>query len=148
MPTLEYFLVSESLAVDQTTNQASVFNIFEELRATAFPFHVPQMAAICAWNMAPSEQGQEYQALLRIVPPGGEPREQRINFVGHRLRSRIILRVIGLPIEQAGDLRFEVELNGDHQASHTVTVFEAEPGALPPGFGAAAAAASGEPAAS
>ena len=127
MPALEYFLVAESLAVDQSTNRASVFNIIDELAASSFPVVVPQMAAICAWNMSADDEGQDFQAVVRIMSPGEELREQRVNFLGQHRRSRLIFRVFGLPIAREGDLRFEVELNGQYQASHTVTVRLGEP---------------------
>lgn len=123
MPTLEYFLVAESIAVDQTTSRISVFNIVDDLEVTTFSATIPQMAAVCSWNLLQGDAGQEFQARLRIEMPDAEPREQRVNFTGQQQKHhRLIWRLIGLPVAAEGTVRLEVELNGEHQASHTIAV--------------------------
>lgn len=122
MPRLEYFVVAESVSVDQTTNRVSVFNILEELQTANFPVIVPQMVAICGWNILPAEIGQDYQVVIRIIAPGEAPRDQRTNFTARHVRQRIFTQVVGLPLAREGELRFEVTLNDRHEASHTVSV--------------------------
>jgi hypothetical protein len=122
MPALEYFLVAESVSVDQTTNQLSIFNIIEDVRAPALPGVIPQVAAVCAWNVRAEEMGQDFQATFRIVAPGEEPRDHALNFTVAHPRQRMIVRMVGVPITGQGQLLFEVLLNGKHQAGHTVNV--------------------------
>jgi hypothetical protein len=122
MPALEYFLVAESVSVDQTTNQVSIFNIIEDLRVPALPGALAQVAAVCAWNVPANEIGQDFQATFRVVAPGVESLNHAMNFTATQSRQRMIVRMIGVPIAAPGQLQFEVLLNGQHQASHTVNV--------------------------
>jgi hypothetical protein len=122
MPALEYFLVAESVSVDQTTNQVSIFNIIEDMNVPALPGVIGQVAAVCAWNVPPNEIGQDFQATFRIVTPGEEHRDNNTNFTATQPRQRLIVRMIGVPIVAPGRLVFEVLLNGQHQAYHTVNV--------------------------
>ena len=127
MPALEYFLVAESVSVDQTTNQVSIFNILDGLEAANFPVVIPQLAAICAWNVSPQEIGHEFKATLRVRTPGQPERDHPMNFLATHRHQRMIARLIGLPIAQAGELVFEVLLEGEHRAGHTVLVLAATP---------------------
>jgi len=127
MAALEFFLVAESVAVDQTTGQISVFNIIEDVRALVLPGMIPQATAICAWNMAPEDVGQDFQVIFRVTPPGEAPRDHATNFTGASPRQRMITRLIQLLVTAPGALVFEVLLNGQHQASHTVTVTLLDP---------------------
>ena len=131
MPALEYFLVAESVSVDQTTNQVSIFNIIEDIHVPEFPAVLPQVAAVCAWNMPGTEMGQDFQATFRIVVPGAERRDHAMNFTAVHPRQRMIVRVVGVPLGAPGQLLFEVLLNGQHQASHTVNITVA-PGMVVP----------------
>ena len=81
MPRLEYFIVSESISVDQRTNRVSVFNVVDELQVSQFPATIPQVVATSAWNREPSDEDTDYQAMLRIYPPAEDtPKEFTLNF--------------------------------------------------------------------
>jgi hypothetical protein len=126
MPKLEYFVVCESIAVDRETNRVSLFNILEDIQPVTGdfvgPIISPQMVVVSAWNKETGDDGQDFQAIMRVHPPGAEHADFPINFVMDRPRKRLILRVQGPPAKQAGDLRFELRLNDRHVATHTVTV--------------------------
>ena len=70
MPKLEYFLVSESVSVDQLTNRTSLFNILEEVRANKFPAVIPQVVVTSAWNREIGDEDIDYQVKVRISLPG------------------------------------------------------------------------------
>lgn len=122
MPKLEYFLVSESLSVDQETNNVSVFSILEEFSGK----QIPRLVATSSWNIEPNEQDRDYQVTLTIRLPGGETLPEsndfKVNFTTQRKRHRVFQHVHGLKLEKAGDLVFEVLLDGKRQATHTVTI--------------------------
>lgn len=128
MPRLEFFVVAESAAMDQVTNQASVFNILEEVRAEGFPFLIPQCVAMSLWRSEPGDADRDWQVILRIALPGSDPQDFSTNFriAPTGLRHRIAQRLVGLLIQREGDLRFELLLNGQHIAEHIVTVLRAE----------------------
>ena len=125
MPKLEYFLVSESLSVDQETNLVSIFRILEEWSGK-LPVILPHLVATSSWLMEPDEKEKDFQATLRVRTHTGEvlpePGDFNINFTTERDRHRIFHHIHNLRIEDPGPLVFEISLNGKRQASHTATI--------------------------
>lgn len=123
MPQLEYFLVSESHSVDQHTNRVSIFNVLEEIRPERqFPI-VISFVAISGWNIEQGDENVDYQATLRVIVPNREdPHEFQTNFQMTNPRHRIFQTMQGLPIEGDGTMVFEILINGQHRASHSVTI--------------------------
>jgi hypothetical protein len=137
MPQLEYFLVAESISVDQSTNRVSLFNILEEVQITRIPAGtqipprlsgIPQVVAIGAWNIDPDEHGREYAVSLRVHVPGHSSPVQgpALTFVAEKRRQRTILLLVGCPVGGPGEIRFELLLDGNHAASHLITAILAE----------------------
>ncbi len=125
MPKLEYFLVAESCSDDRETGRISVFNILENVSAK-LPAHIPSVVAVSSWLISPDEQGEEFQAILRGNLPGKEePQEFKefpVNFIADGKRQRILHHLKAIPLCRAGELEFEILLNGKHAAGHIVTV--------------------------
>lgn len=123
MARLEYFVVAESVSVDQTTNLTSVFNISEMVVAEKFPV-VLKCAAVSLWHIALEDDGKDWQVTLKVTPPGEETKSFTTNFSvrSEKLRHRVIQRIEFLPVKEAGNLLFEILLNGEHAADHIVTV--------------------------
>ena len=125
MPKLEYFLVSESRSVDQQTNNVSVFSILEELSGP-LPMTIFRLVALSSWNIEPDERDRDYQVALRIRLPSGEVMPEssdfKVNFTTTRMRHRVFQHVQGLRVTEAGELTFEVLLDGKREASHTITI--------------------------
>jgi len=127
MPKLEYFIVSEGASTDIFTNRVSLFNVVEQIKSKDFPVVLPQVVATTAWNKEAADTDLDFQASLRIYSPGEErPKEFPINFKMERSRHRLHQTIIYLQVTQVGDLVFEILLNGEHVASHTVTVEKEE----------------------
>ena len=126
MPSLEYFVVADSISVDQDSDRISLFHIVEEVSATDLPARVPRPVAVSSWRVQPEEYGRDFQVTLKIHRPWEEKQpayqEFAINFTAERERHRMHHFVVGLPIRQPGDLEFEVLLNGEHAARHIVTI--------------------------
>jgi len=125
VPRLEYFFVAEDVAIDQSTNRVSAFNILEELTFSDFPAIFPRMAAISLWCRE-AEEDPDQQAMLSVVLPDGEAHQLPANFVSQSRRQRVVQRVEGVLIRQPGTIKFEISLNGEYQASHTVDVVGVE----------------------
>ena len=125
MPKLEYFLVCESVSIDQETNRVSLFNIIEDIqpatRGTSGVIIVQLVAASC-WIRAPGDEDKDFQAILRIHASEEEPKDFAMNFRMEKPRQRLSLRIQGAPQSKPGNLRFELLLNGQHAAEHTVVV--------------------------
>jgi hypothetical protein len=122
MASLEYFLVAEDVSIDQVTNQLSLFNVFEGFRTPRFPLIVPKCAAVSLWRKEPADEGRDFQCVLRVTLPDGQNHQSESNFRMTNERQRIVTRLQGVPISMAGELRFELLLNGQHAASHLVII--------------------------
>jgi len=126
MPKLEYFVVAESVSVDQTRNTMSVFHILEQIQAPGFPIVIPMLAAVAHWNAEDDDMECDSQASVLITFPDGQHKEFNQNFRMTRPRLRTIANFIGLQISQPGTLTIEVRLNGVHKASHTIDIRKIE----------------------
>ncbi len=63
MPKLEYFLVAESVSVDQQTNRISFFNVVEQVNVPVFPFTIPQIVAVASWNTEEGDAKRTFRPL-------------------------------------------------------------------------------------
>jgi hypothetical protein len=124
MPELEYFLVAESISIDRDRNQVSVFNILEEIAVPRSNPVIPQAVAIGSWILKPEDQNQEFHVGLTIAKPDGRHRSGPffVNFTAKGNRQRVHLNIVGFPIESDGDITFDLSLNDEHQATHTLAV--------------------------
>ncbi len=125
MAELKLFVVAESVSIDQTTNSASVFNILEEVHAVQFPILVPSCAVLSVWHREAGDEGKDWQLVLRVTPPNGDSHDLSSNFRFANPRHRVVQRVLGLAVEHAGQLDFELQLNGRRVAEYTVGVRQA-----------------------
>ena len=126
MAKLEYFLVAQDVSVDQRTNCISLFHIIEEIAVPQIPVNWHQMIAVSAWNPEEGDQEKDFQAEVRVVEPDGETKEFCRNFRIEGKRCRVIMYFQGVPLKACGTLHFDLLLNGQHQASHSIDVKLAE----------------------
>ena len=124
MPKLEYFLVSESVSVDQQTNRASLFNILDEVRDNEFPTVILQVVVTSAWNYEEGDEDIDYQVKVSMsLPSEEEPKDVPVNIKIEKSRQhRLFLTLMNLQIKQPGELKFEVFINNEYAASHTVLI--------------------------
>jgi hypothetical protein len=132
MARLEFFVVSESVSVDQQTNRLSLFNVIEQVASTNFPSALPSAVAVSMWIAEDGDDVRDFQCTLRITLPNGNPYEFASNFKFRARRHRVIQRVEGFPLNEPGVLRFEVLLNGERAASHEVDVSQKDATDSPP----------------
>ncbi len=126
MARLEYFLVAESLSVDQQTNRISFFNVVEQVNVSEFPYTIPQIIAVAAWNAEEGDDKKDFQVTVRITSPGDESKEFRRNFPIPAKRIRVILGFQGIKLTSPGTLQLELLLNGKHEATHSIDAELAE----------------------
>ena len=127
MPSLEYFLVADSVSVDQFTNTVSVFHVIEQIRAPKFPVHIPRFACVSSLNIEEEGFGKDYQLTVNIKNPSGKYGEpNRINFTAEKRRQRFIAHLVNFKIDGPGQLLFELLLNEDRIVSHTIDIIKAE----------------------
>ncbi len=123
MPSLEYFIVCKDVSIDADTNEITLFRVAEDVFPPSFPYQLPKVIAVSSWNIKRDEINLDFQVVLRVTLPGqSAPLDFPMNLSKGRLRYRSIQGLLEIPIAEAGELRFEVLLNGAHGASHIVTV--------------------------
>ena len=128
MPKLEYFLLCESVSVDQDTNRISLFNLLEdfqiaspETNGKAPGYFLGQFVAVALFNREPDDGEKDFEACLRFKLPNDQHSEHKIAFRMERNRQRVLMRFVGMPpVGNDGVLRFELLLEGTQCASHTV----------------------------
>lgn len=123
MARLEYFVVAESSAVDQRTNQVSVFNIYEALAADTLPVFL-KLDALGVWRVEPGDSESNWQVIVRLRSPSGEEKDFSANIrvrEGSR-RHRVLQRFEGFPITEPGAWTVELLLNGESVASHEILI--------------------------
>ncbi len=128
MPKLEYFLLCESVSVDQDTNRISLFNVLEDFQIASPDTNgktplcfLGQFVAVALFNREPDDDEKDFEACLRFNLPDDKHSEHRIAFRMDRNRQRLLLRFVGMPpVDKDGVLRFELLLDGTRCASHTV----------------------------
>lgn len=133
MPHLEYFLVAESVSVDQVTNRVSIFNVVEEVTIPNFPCKLPNLVAVAMWEAKEGDADRDFQAGIVFSLPGGEKLDefgQNFRIPGRRIRTMAYFQ--GLPVKEPGTIRVDLSLNGDPKASHTIDVIAAKDQADPP----------------
>ena len=125
MPTLEYFLVADSVSTDRDRNTVSVFHILEEWTAQ-LPLVIPSVVAVSSWKMEEHDRGRDFQVALEIHLPGRRKSPDfeilPVNFTAESARHRTYHFVRGLRIEQAGHVVFEISINGRPAAKHVLWV--------------------------
>ncbi len=108
MARLEFFVVSESVSVDQQTNRLSLFNVLEQVASINFPSVLPSAVAVSMWMAEDGDDVRDFQCTLRITLPNDNRHEFASNFKFRARRQRVIQRVEGFPLNEPGVLRFEV----------------------------------------
>jgi hypothetical protein len=133
MPELEYFTIAQSVSIDQSTNRISLFHVLEDvgfsnelppsIEPGMLPRGIPQLVAVSSWKVSPQEFDKQFQVGLRIRNPGEQEfREiEPIVVTGERRRQRILQTLMSWPITGAGDILFELTLDGVRKASHVIT---------------------------
>jgi hypothetical protein len=125
MPRLEYFLVSEDVSVDQSTGRLSIFNVLNDVEFDEIPAVIHKLVVVACWIAEQPEVDEhlECQAQIRFEMPGGEEgRTFNANFTVEQKRQQILYRVEMVPIRLAGEVRIDLSLSGQHQATHSISV--------------------------
>jgi hypothetical protein len=124
---LEYFLVAESYAVDENRNTISIFHVLEEFGAHAAPIIVPKLSAISSWLVSEDHDPELDHHVTIRVSGGALEAPLEYDFVmsrGPRTRHRMFHSFQGAVFDAFGDAVFELLLDGEHRASHTLTLEE------------------------
>lgn len=121
MPRLDLLVVSESISIDQSTNQLSIFGVLEQVNGSGFPLIIPALVLTAVWMPDAGDELRDWQMTTRVRTPRGAQHEITTNFrFGPGRRHRVMQRAMGLPIDGAGRVVFDVLLNGELKGSYVV----------------------------
>lgn len=122
MPSLEFFLVAQSVSIDQGTNLISILEVMEEVAGPNPPV-IPSLAIVAAWNIEPDDMSRQFAVSVRLQYADGKRIDfPSVEFTAQNARQRTVIRIGMLPTAAFGDMKFELLLDGVHQANHRVTV--------------------------
>ncbi len=133
MRRLEYFAVCQSVSLDAMTGEISLFHVTHHCIVAATPTTIPLLCVVGAFiddeiEMDEQNAGNddaEAHVKLNVISPGGEP----VNTFRRTLSSagrleNTLFRVTNIPIPHSGDLIFELLVDDESIAKHTVSVRE------------------------
>lgn len=126
MPELEYFVVAESVSVDQATNRISLFHVLEEIHSAGFPVVIPRVAVVAHWNAREGDLNTDFQMGVCITLAEDPAKDFNLNFRMVRPRQRTIANFVALEVTKPGTMTIELKLNGKHKAFHIVDVRKLE----------------------
>jgi hypothetical protein len=129
MPHIEYFVVSQSISIDQDKNRVSIFHIFEELSFKKFPGRIPMLVITTLWDISDEERDREFEGEIILNPPDiAEPIRYPFRFRTDKIapRQRVIYELKNTSVPGVGEFRFEVFLEGRRHAGHTIHIRETE----------------------
>jgi hypothetical protein len=134
MPSLEFFVISQSVSFDQRTDRLSIFEVIDSLSPSRFPAVIPRLIAISVWNLTPEDKGTDFQANLHVEGPGTPSGDFRQNFTGDGDVQRMIHHLVNVPITQPGIITVAILLNNQPSATHQIRVAAADAAADDDGF--------------
>jgi len=131
MPRLLLLAASLSTAVDQRTNQLSLFHVVEQFNPRTFPTPLPYFEVVCLWQRESGDDVHKFEERVRMLSPAGidEITNYQIEFPLDRMRHRAIVGFAGVKVEEPGFYEIEVcvrrkgdESWGDPKGSYFIQV--------------------------
>ena len=122
MLSVRYFFCAESASVDQRKNTLSAFHILENTYAPLFPFIIPRVSILAAFERTPDEPSL-FPLMLLVTLGGVEVFKGpfALNFA-QQLMTRTVVEIGGLPVDSPGKLKFSILRDNHEQASWAITI--------------------------
>lgn len=123
MLSVKYFFCAESASIDQRKNTLSAFHILDSTYAPLFPFMIPRVSILAAFERTPDEPSLFPLVLLVTL---GEEEVFRgplaLNFA-QQLTTRTVVEIGGLPVSSPGKLKFTL-LREDRELTSWAIIIE------------------------
>ena len=117
---------AESVVRDAETNAISVFNIFEDLKASSFPVAIPKLSALFILERDTDDPAQvDCLVTIRL----GKKEIGRVTLGGDfedKFRTRVILVAQGVVIDKPGNLVISCIVNNKTMGAWTIPVHSSE----------------------
>lgn len=124
MRKLEYFLVCESVSIDQAQKTESFQNVLKMLCVQKVPAYIYAVNAVGAWyDPDLKDDRSECHIRLEVHPPGDyQPFKFRRTLKSQSLFETSFFGVTNIPLNEAGDLVFKLFQNEELVETHTINV--------------------------
>jgi len=131
MPRLLFVSASLSTAVDQRSNQLSLFHMVEQFNPPKYPAILPYFEVVTLWQKETGDNDGRFEQRLRMLSPGGveEVAIFIVEFPMERIRHRAIVGFSGIRVSEPGFYEIEVcvrpkgeEMWGDPKGAYFIQV--------------------------
>lgn len=112
-------ICAQSVVTDKTTNQVSIFNIYETLFSNLFPLQIPGLAIFIQFEREEGD-GLNIAFILKINLDETILYSQpiTISFIEPDLKNNTTVNMQGIPISKPGLLTFTIEYNNSNLKSY------------------------------
>lgn len=133
MPKLLFCILSRGISVDQATNAISLFELVEGQEALQFPASTEALVFLAAFQKSDSD-AEKYDVLFKVELSGEALMQQGIDLdFGGKTRTHLIVRMGGIVVPKAGELKVSLEGAFDGIASASFEIKQS--GIAAPGAG-------------
>jgi hypothetical protein len=116
-------ICAQSVVTDKTTNQVSIFNIFENGISSLFPFQIP---LVTLFIQLEKETGEpltfNFNLIINLDEVNLYQQPVSISFLEGDLRNNTTINMQGLVISKPGTLTFIVEFDGVFQKTYSFRI--------------------------
>jgi len=120
---LEYFLVADSIVIDQITNRVSILQIVDNVTVASFPCILPGFSTVAGFAVPAESLGKLKRVSLR-VSGGALPQSHELatSFTSNGTHHRLVHRLDHIALECGGDLDLDIMIDGVHLGRRTISV--------------------------
>jgi hypothetical protein len=134
MPRVESFTVCHSIRKPLTAGAINRAKVLTDYYPSTIPGVLAKATVISLWNLACKDEARDHQATLVVKAPGRGAVSFQMSLSRNEPRVQTIREVLGIPLEEAGPLLFELLLNGKTVASHIITIHAPDSANSPAGL--------------
>lgn len=123
---LNFALICEHAYADKD-ERLSIIQTFDTIKSDKFPATHPKLTVVASYSIEKEDFHKEHSHLVSIFNPGGKKLlEVDIRApVGEKTRANFISYFNNLPLEQEGDYKIKIDLDGENKKELTLKVIKA-----------------------
>jgi len=107
-------ICAQSVVIDKTTNQVSIFNIYENAFSTLFPFQIPILALFIQLEREGHDPlTNTFNLIIKLNNNQLLNQPVTISFIDGDVRNNTTVNMQGLVIGEPGAVSFDVEQNNE-----------------------------------
>ena len=116
-------ICAQSVVIDKTTNQISIFNIYENAFSSLFPFGMPGVALFIQFEReAEDPLANTFNLIITLNEAQLLLQPITISFIEGDIRNNTSINLQNFVVPQQGILTFIVEHNGERKKTYSVRI--------------------------